>query len=650
MVEPTGKGSVRLWALPLLKPDLEGTSPSNDSRPIESEAPTPTTGPIKKKKGAWLQTVRSLRGQRTSHSIDLEKRAFDLDEAKARAGDDVAQLHRFASRFASEKQKQDLKNGDLSFGAFYRLAAKAVFGSNYAHTLRYAQIEARMRKVHLEREFSAMLAALPRPMLIKLRREGVAPLELFNARARDIASWKTSPHPMTRDEVKIELAYDRRSAELDSLPAELTGVGYARLLEARERENVDVLVIGAGASGIAAANTLLDRGHSVTVLESKHRDGGRAYTEYTTLGMPFDHGCAWIHESTKNPMMPLIEGLGYATVATEKFQKVFAGGDPVADAPVLRERMDAVGKRWQQAAKKAPNAKASMVSTPEHRLDRMAAEVLGPLELALELDQFSVGEFQCIVEEKDDRLVAGGLGNVIHAFAHGLPIELDAPAQTIKWSKDGVEVESNGRTFRAKKILLTVSPWVLANKIKFDPPLPAWKVESFQQLQMSSFEKVALRFETGALAKFRPFERACGFDDDGRSFEIMLKPFSGDVAIVMVGGDFAKELLAKPESQAVDYALDVIAKHYGEKLRSKFKGGERTEWTLDEDVGGTWAITKIGSTDGDRAIYSKPVDNTVFIGGEACGGEWAATVNGAFFNGIDVAENIHGLLAVKKAL
>ena len=64
----------------------------------------------------------------------------------------------------------------------------------------------------------------------------------------------------------------------------------------------DVLVIGAGCAGIAAARELAARGRSCVVLEAGPRVGGRAYTESASLGVPFDHGASWLHQADDNPL------------------------------------------------------------------------------------------------------------------------------------------------------------------------------------------------------------------------------------------------------------------------------------------------------------------------------------------------------------
>ena len=62
----------------------------------------------------------------------------------------------------------------------------------------------------------------------------------------------------------------------------------------------DVVVVGAGMAGLAAARRLADEGVEVTVLEARERIGGRMWTD-TSLGVPIDLGAAWIHGTDGNP-------------------------------------------------------------------------------------------------------------------------------------------------------------------------------------------------------------------------------------------------------------------------------------------------------------------------------------------------------------
>ena len=64
-----------------------------------------------------------------------------------------------------------------------------------------------------------------------------------------------------------------------------------------------VLVVGAGAAGLAAAHRLASAGYAVTVLEARDRIGGRVATA-TVGGLPVDLGASWVHGLRGNPLVP----------------------------------------------------------------------------------------------------------------------------------------------------------------------------------------------------------------------------------------------------------------------------------------------------------------------------------------------------------
>ena len=59
----------------------------------------------------------------------------------------------------------------------------------------------------------------------------------------------------------------------------------------------DVVVVGAGVSGLAAAKQLSRAGYNVVVLEARSRIGGRVWTDTVKFGSPVEMGAQWIHVS-----------------------------------------------------------------------------------------------------------------------------------------------------------------------------------------------------------------------------------------------------------------------------------------------------------------------------------------------------------------
>src|SRR5262249_42382987 len=144
------------------------------------------------------------------------------------------------------------------------------------------------------------------------------------------------------------------------------------------------------------------------------------------------------------------------------------------------------------------------------------------------------------------------------------------------------------------------------------------------------------------------FERACALDAEGHPMELLLKPYGANAAYVMLGGNWSREMAEKSDEAAVAYALDALAKIYGPELRSAVRRGVRTHWSKDPDFEGTWAVTRPDADPEARKRYAEPVDDTIFISGEACAGRWAGTVNGAFTHGTEVGENIDDALRSRR--
>src|ERR1035437_10851990 len=72
----------------------------------------------------------------------------------------------------------------------------------------------------------------------------------------------------------------------------------------------DIVVIGAGAAGMAAARRIQAANRRVIVVEAAGQIGGRCLTDTTTFDVPFDRGARWMHNPDTNPMIKLARSAG----------------------------------------------------------------------------------------------------------------------------------------------------------------------------------------------------------------------------------------------------------------------------------------------------------------------------------------------------
>ena len=186
----------------------------------------------------------------------------------------------------------------------------------------------------------------------------------------------------------------------------------------------DVLVVGAGVAGIAAARTLHARGLSCLVLEAKDRIGGRAYTDATG----FDHGASWLHQANDNPLTAFAEALGFETVDHDKLRQrlLFTEGRFATTAE--RGAFAAAEDRFWRvieaaAADGAQDRPASDAAPQGGRFDALVAHWEGAQICAAELSRMSLHDFAATALDGPNLLLRRGLGTLVSTLAEAYPIE-----------------------------------------------------------------------------------------------------------------------------------------------------------------------------------------------------------------------------------
>jgi monoamine oxidase len=237
--------------------------------------------------------------------------------------------------------------------------------------------------------------------------------------------------------------------------------------------NPDVIIIGAGAAGMSAARTLMTAGKTVVVLESAARTGGRAYTESSTFGLPYDHGSAWISAASQNPFKQIAEENGFTLLDHASADgALFVGDKRASNAEIqqynsawaaMEAGLDAGSYGGQDVA-------ASTVVPHGMPLGGTAHAWMGPMDYGVDMDQLSTGDWYRGTGVGGSYLVAEGLGSVVATLAEGIPIRLNTPVTHIDWHGSGVRVQTSDGTISAKACIVTVSTGVLqAGKIGFSP-------------------------------------------------------------------------------------------------------------------------------------------------------------------------------------
>lgn len=392
-------------------------------------------------------------------------------------------------------------------------------------------------------------------------------------------------------------------------------------------DSLDVIVVGAGAAGLAAASEFQQHGIRYLVLEARDRVGGRTFTERMPDGFNFDWGAQWLHDPS-NPLREVAKQRGFAGVEDELREMVFIGdGDPVAQGRALKKVREDLTEAWAVAAESSVDKPASSVPVPPGIYGALAARTL---TWGGELDTLSLHDMESMTDDYPGMLLKEGYGGLIKSFSRDVHIQLNAPVTAVKWNKsDGVEIEAAGKTYRAKTVLLTV-PAPVYKKISFQPMLPSWKREAIDNLPMAQFKKVLLRFQGSVFGDTPPNTHVSVNDS---KVEFVVRQFGYEVAIALIGGKFVEELEKKGEREAERYLLDRLEQAYGPKVKQGFIEAYHTHWTKDPFAGyGTWSLARPGSHNA-RKDLARSLDGTLYFAGEATSPDIPGSVAGAFTSG-----------------
>jgi monoamine oxidase len=407
--------------------------------------------------------------------------------------------------------------------------------------------------------------------------------------------------------------------------------------------NPDVVVIGAGAAGLAATRELMGRGLQVAMIDADGRIGGRAYTDMTTFGVPYDVGAHWLHNDSSNPYNRYGRENGFTIYPASDEWRYFDKnnnevsedeGDEMWD---VAEDMDRAIGRAAEGGRDISAAEATRsISGP---WAATAAFELGPWNMAKDLANFSTEDWW-ESEDGDDWYCKEGFGTLVAHYGAGIPVSLETKATRIDWSSDGVTVETNKGTIRAKAVIVTVSTGVLAaGDIEFYPALSANKQQSFSDISMGTYDHIALQFSEDVFEMGDDGYMLYQVGDDGKAFGTLTNAGGHGLAYCDVGGSWADELEQQSVKARVDYALSKLRDLLGSDIDRAFVKGDATSWGQNPLTRGSYASAEPGAYR-MRRVLRDSVGDRIFFAGEACHPSLWASVAGAHLSGQSVAGNV----------
>jgi len=414
----------------------------------------------------------------------------------------------------------------------------------------------------------------------------------------------------------------------------------------------DVVIIGAGAAGIAAARRLAAARLRFTVIEAAARIGGRCITDTTTFGIPFDRGAHWIHMPEINPVAKLATGTGLDLYPAPAGQRVRVGRRFARDSEMEQYLANLV--RTQTAISDAARGRtdvACAAAVPKDLGDwRPAIEFfLGPFGCSKDLAEISAVDFSRSAERDIDAFCRQGFGTLLERLGADIPVELSLPVSRVSYGGRGLcEVETAQGRIETRTVIVTASTSVLAaNQIKFVPDLPKRHFDAVDQLKLGSYDHIALEIPNnpfGLRADELMIEKASG----PRTAALFANVSGSTLCIIDVAGRFGRELSGKGEAEMIAFALDWLANLYGADIKNAVRRRSATRWNIEPYVRGAFSAAAPGAQPARKTLM-EPLNNRVWFAGEAAHETLWGTVGGAWESGERAADSVMRVLSGRKA-
>ena len=405
--------------------------------------------------------------------------------------------------------------------------------------------------------------------------------------------------------------------------------------------HTDVVVVGAGAAGIAAAKTLRANGLSFVLVEATNRIGGRCWTDSKIFGVPFDVGAHWLHYGDDNFYLSYAKNNNFSVYPDSRKNHVYQNNTKLDGG---LERLIGPLKVYESAVEEA------VVAGDDISIEQAASDVvdkdkstieflIGPWVMGKEVSELSALDYESLTNGSD-WFCHQGFGALVQHYGANLPVSLNTRVESIDWSKRAVKVTTNRGTIKADNVILTVSTGVLkAQVIDFQPRLSPEKYESFQGVSMGCYEHVALLFER-CDALWEADSYLVRMADEGCSgFGALLNVSGTGLVFCDIGADAGKDLVVYGEAACIDFALHELRSTLGSESIQRFVKGYATAWLTHPYSLGSYASAAPGYQH-LRKTLREPVADKIFFAGEACHRTMWASVAGAHQSGVEVAKRV----------
>ncbi|XP_049871435.1 spermine oxidase-like isoform X2 [Pectinophora gossypiella] len=451
---------------------------------------------------------------------------------------------------------------------------------------------------------------------------------------------------------------------------------------------MDAIVIGCGASGVAALRRLHEAGMKVLGLEAADRIGGRICTvEFGDAAV--DIGAAWCHGEKDNAVFELANPLGLlGKPGPVEFVYILSNGEVIKDGGKITDVLDKVianaeknnAKSISETLRSAAKTNDTLTKDPQltnsiiewfERNNHVGGQTDPRKGKSLRgLAEFwnSEGEFWLHWKGRGYKTILDVLLNKYPDPSKEIPIQilLNKKVESIKWGTTSEEQTNplvqvkckDGSLFAARSVIVTVSVGVLKERHAqlFNPPLPAEKVTTINTLQFCVLDKIYIEFEQPWWKNAISFSILWREEDKARFPEnekwiteiygFQTVDWQKNVLLAWIYG-YGAEQMEKVSLEGVKAGvkklMDSALKNYNV---TPVKNIIRSQWASNPLARGAYAYRSVATEQdgGSAVILSKPLYHgdipVVCFAGEATSHHRHTAVHGAVEAGFREADRI----------
>ena len=440
----------------------------------------------------------------------------------------------------------------------------------------------------------------------------------------------------------------------------------------------DVVIIGAGAAGLAAARRLSGAGRRVIILEARPRIGGRVFSRsIPSLPLPLELGAEFIHGEGATTF-GIVRAAALTAVQLPDTHW-WSHGDRWNLVDDFWSRIDAVRKKIGSPSPDISFAeflrRRRDLSPPARELartfvegyhaahaDRISAKALTAADSEQENDGSGNSQFR----------LAGPQSDIIDWLAAGLDVEgtevrLASVVRAIRWSQGSISVDLQStvtrreETVTARAAIVTVPIGVLKappdqdGAIRFDPPLTQ-KKRAIEGIEPGHVVKIAFVFRDAfwedptflrERARSKSASRGLPLNFLHSSSRFVptwwtSAPIRSTILTAWAGGHAADALLAESDSSRIDRVLDELSAQWDvprNRLDALLTGTYSHDWQSDPFSRCAYSYAAVGGSTA-HARLAAPLAGTLFFAGEATSGDETGTVAGAIDSGRRAANEV----------